>query len=117
MRRSCLAVVATLAIGCQDAVAPGPLPSPSAQRGDPGAGGYEVVSLGSLPFSTAQGSEAMAINNRGQVVGWSGPGDPSKIDHAFLWDSGVMTDLGLVESQYPTALFINERGQEIGRAH
>jgi probable HAF family extracellular repeat protein len=67
-------------------------------------------------------SEATAINERGQVVGWSRAADGSP--HAFFWDNGTLQDLG------PVALFprgiswgslvlwspvhINDRGQVVG---
>ena len=59
------------------------------------------------PPRGVESSEAIAINERGQVTGNSG-------DHAFLWEKGKMTDLGAPRggTRYVTA--INERGQIIG---
>jgi probable HAF family extracellular repeat protein len=43
-------------------------------------------------------SEAFALNNRGQVVGWAN-GTDILLDpwHAFVWQAGKMTDLGTLE--------------------
>src|SRR6266566_2946406 len=54
------------------------------------------------------------INNRGQVVGQSDlPGDTTH--HAFLWQNGVMTDLGTLPG-IPGSLAngINNKGQVVG---
>ena len=53
---------------------------------------------------------AWAINNRGQVVGYSFPAGVGPA-HGFLWQRGVMTDLG----ELTEAVDINDRGQVIGR--
>jgi probable HAF family extracellular repeat protein len=50
---------------------------------------------------------ALAINNSNQVVGISTV--TSGVQHAFLWDSGVMTDIG--ETQ---AWDINDKGEVVG---
>ena len=80
-------------------------------------GSYELVDLGSLapPESTScRGSEAVAINIRGQVVGLSKTGSKywNCPQHAFLWDDGVMTDLG---NFFPSLL--NDRAQVAGTDH
>jgi probable HAF family extracellular repeat protein len=83
------------------------------------AGPYEIVDLGSLapPDSTScRGSEAVAINDRGQVLGWSKTGSSywTCPVHAFLWEDGVMTDLGAdLEARYRS--FLNDRGQITGQ--
>lgn len=48
-------------------------------------GPYVVTDLGTL--GTLQSAQAYDINEAGQVVGYAG-------NHAFLWQNGVMTDLG-----------------------
>jgi probable HAF family extracellular repeat protein len=77
---------------------------------------YSVVTLGFL----GDGSEswAVGVNNSNQVVGVSyttadgyyGP------HHGFLWENGVMQDLGTLGGtrSYPTE--INDRGQVVGWA-
>jgi probable HAF family extracellular repeat protein len=50
---------------------------------------YPAVDLGTLGGTNASAS---ALNNRGQVVGWSNLAN-SEI-HAFLWWKGAMRDLG-----------------------
>lgn len=56
-------------------------------------------------------SEAFAINNRGQVVGYSLTSDDDI--HAFLWQRGRMTDLG-TPGFTSFAYAINDRGQILG---
>src|SRR4051794_6179542 len=51
-----------------------------------------VLDLGTLPGGAT--SNASALNLAGQVVGTSTPPGPSGFNHAFLWQNGVMTDLG-----------------------
>ena len=63
------------------------------------------------------GSRALAINNLGQVVGYSQAG-PFK-DHAFLYSNGTMKDLGTiggVAAGISQAADINEKGQIVGHS-
>ena len=78
------------------------------------AGSYELIDLGSLapPESTScRGSEAVAINNSGQVLGLSKTGSRywTCPMHAFLWTDGVMRDIGAF---FPSLL--NNNGQAAG---
>jgi probable HAF family extracellular repeat protein len=60
-------------------------------------------------------SEALGINNKGQVVGGASRGNG--IRRAFLYDDGVMIDMGSLfgESGESIAAAINERGQLAGQ--
>ena len=49
-----------------------------------------MTDLGTLPGDKI--SSAVAINDRGQVVGAAGP--TPMTGHAFLYSDGAMTDLG-----------------------
>jgi probable HAF family extracellular repeat protein len=79
--------------------------------GAAGSGQTEWVirDLGTLG---GKGSAAVAINERGRVVGSSGTRG-CKRDHAFLWESGKMRDLGS-EWGESYAIAISENGQVIG---
>jgi len=78
----------------------------------------EVKDLGS--FGGNQ-NEALAINNRGQIVGFSQNTIPDPLcffgttqDRAFLWENGVMHDLGTLGGNCGGAFYINEHGQIAG---
>ncbi len=63
-------------------------------------------------------SEAIAVNNHGQIVGYSQV-DTSSIKHAFLYSDGVMYDLNSLIDASPGwplefAFAINDRGQITG---
>jgi probable HAF family extracellular repeat protein len=71
---------------------------------------YRVVDLGTLGGATSNGE---AINERGQVAGWSDTAGGNR--HAFLYSDGTMQDLGTLtggSDSYATAL--NDRGQVVG---
>jgi probable HAF family extracellular repeat protein len=55
-----------------------------------------------------------AINSKGQVAGQSETMNDATID-AFLWQDGVMTDLGVVSGDVGSFAFgLNDRGQVVG---
>jgi len=57
-------------------------------------------------------SDAVALNDRGQVVGSSTTA--SGETHAFFWENGVMTDLGTLGGSSSQAVAINDHGQVVG---
>ena len=75
------------------------------------AASYTITDLGTLGGSSSAGS---AINNAGEVTGWSY--DASGSTRAFVYRNGIMTDLGTLggESSWGTA--INDTGQVTGYA-
>jgi probable HAF family extracellular repeat protein len=75
---------------------------------------YTVVDLGVLGGEGSE-SQATAVNALGQVVGWSGTaaGDT----HAFLYQGGVMTDLGALPGGTTSyAAGVNDSGRVVGRS-
>ena len=70
-----------------------------------------LTQLGSLGGGA---TEVRAINDRGEVAGWSTV--PSGQAHAFLWREGVMYDLGDGFGLGSEARAINAAGQVVGAA-
>ena len=70
-----------------------------------------MIDIGTLGYL----SDAWAVNDLGQVVGYSVT--TAEEGHAFLWEKTTgMTDLGTLGSDYSAALAINDRGQIVGEA-
>ena len=87
--------------------APGQSPRAAAEPIVP----YEAIDLGTLDGMVS--AQATAINDIGQVVGWSENGGPA---HAFLWQDGVMRDLGTLGGAYSRPTDINGLGQVVGQS-
>ena len=91
-----LAVVASILLTCQAA--------------DAQSAPYEAVDLGTLG---GRESQAVAISNMGQVVGWSAT--VSGRQHAFSWTAtGGLTDLGTLGGLDSQAVAVNDAGQVVG---
>lgn len=74
---------------------------------------FDFVGLGTLGGSFSSG---LAINDAGQVVGYSyGPGNGYA--HAFRWFGGTMEDLGTLGGSHSYASGINGAGQIAGYAY
>src|SRR5260370_690276 len=74
--------------------------------------GFTIKDLGTLGGDR---SFAFAINNRGQIVGESITASGN--GHAFLFEDGVMVDLGTLPGGTTSFAFgINNRGQVVGEA-
>lgn len=74
---------------------------------------YRAIDLGLLDSTAGSVAEALDVNDLEQIVGWTRAGfvGPS---HAFLWQHGVMTDIGTLGGSTSYGLFINRNGQIAG---
>ena len=119
-----LAISLAVLLACGRVLAGGQLlgPPPKPVPAAPPAPRFTLTDLGTLPGG--QESAAYALNDRGQVVGWSDGGtdnslmhqDPNLIhNHAVLWEGGKVRDLGLLKGfPFSAGYGINHRGQIVG---
>ncbi len=74
---------------------------------------YAVINLGSLGGPV---SVPLALNNHGEVVGWSATAGNATA-HAFLYRKGRMTDLGTLGGKVSGATGINNHGEIVGMSN
>lgn len=74
---------------------------------------YQPISLGVLEGNS---SEAMDINDKGQIVGLAYQGRNGPYRHAFLWEKNKMIDLGSFLGTQSSANAINKKGEIVGEA-
>jgi probable HAF family extracellular repeat protein len=103
--------VMSLSADCTGTIAIGEIKTCTITNDDiPPSAAYTLTDLGTLGGSQ---SRPVAINETGQVIGWSDlVGDTER--HAFVWEGGVMSDLDTLGGGNSEAVAINEAGQVIG---
>ena len=76
----------------------------------------KFIDIGNLPFENPI-TRALALNNRNQITGESGPFLLPDIPfHGFIWTRGVMRDIGTLGYEPVGGQDINDRGQVTGYA-
>jgi probable HAF family extracellular repeat protein len=101
-------IVAVLAAACNDDPA-GTGPSAPSHHAAATAATYTIKNLGTLGGNQ---SRASAINNVGQIAGWSRT--TSGQAHAFLYHAGKMQDLGALAGGLSEASDLNDAGVVVG---
>jgi probable HAF family extracellular repeat protein len=78
---------------------------------------WTITDIGGLPSPFGNTSFAEAVNNRGEVTGWSYSGQFVPVHHGFLWSNGEMQDLGVPEGMYESNMTaLNNHGVVVGAA-
>ena len=58
---------------------------------------------------------ATSINNRGEISGWAYANQPIPMHHAFVWENGTITDLGVPPGRFESGIYgLNNRGTFVG---
>jgi probable HAF family extracellular repeat protein len=76
---------------------------------------WTITDLGGLSATFGGGSYVEALNNRGEVTGWSYSGESVPMHHGIIWSNGAMIDLGVPEGMSETSMTaINNHGMAVG---
>jgi probable HAF family extracellular repeat protein len=75
----------------------------------------KIIHLGTLPNYLA--SEARAINNTGQIVGFCSRSTSGAGERAFSWENGAMLNLGTLGGTAAIAYDINDAAQIVGKSY
>lgn len=81
------------------------------------ATGQVMYTVTPLKFPNGKYSGANAINNQGQVVGWSSMDAKDSSRHAYFYSGGVMHDLGTFGGNFSSANGLNNNGEVVGNAY
>jgi probable HAF family extracellular repeat protein len=91
----------------------GDLTEPEAGMTDAGSGTQAAQASYTTTYLNTRGGIAYGVNSKGQVVGfYQTPGG----SHAFLWERGVLKDLGTLGGSHSVAYAINAAGQVVGES-
>ncbi|OLB18204.1 MAG: hypothetical protein AUH16_09540 [Acidobacteria bacterium 13_2_20CM_57_7] len=76
----------------------------------------DIPTLGGTLVGSELDAGAECVNNRGQVAGGSTVSDDPLILHPYLWDHGVLTDLGTLGGSIGTVSWLNDAADVVGGA-
>jgi probable HAF family extracellular repeat protein len=78
---------------------------------------WTIVDLGNSFNPIYGGVYATDVNNRGEATGFAYAGASVPQHHAFVWENGTLTDLGVPADSYDsTAYGLNNRGTFVGES-
>jgi probable HAF family extracellular repeat protein len=76
---------------------------------------WTIYDIGGLSQTFGGGSFAEAINDRGEVSGWSYAGQNVPFHHGFLWSNGEIADLGVPQGNFASNInALNNHGMLVG---
>jgi probable HAF family extracellular repeat protein len=114
LKLSMLAGISAALVACTEAADPIGAPDPFGAL-DHSKALVAVLDVTALDLGELSGSSrAVGINDAGQITGWSDPGDGDT--HGFLYDGGVVTEIGAAGWTNVVPAAINERGWVVGNA-
>jgi probable HAF family extracellular repeat protein len=109
-------------VGCAAVANPHNCLSPTTAPADAAGDGLPYLAIATVVTSHSKRSGrrhsdysfAMDINSKGQITGWSELGHTGTRNRTFIFESGIMKNLGALSPKPNRALGINEWGEIVG---